>query len=533
MYNNVTLVCINSKYIHQSLGIYYLKAYSKRDDIKIYESNINVDTDKIVNDILRDNPDLIGFSCYIFNIEKTLEVCKKIKLKSNATIFFGGPEASFEYENLFDYCDQIIVGAGESAFVSLLNGNTDKVIYGTRIDNPLERSPYTDEYFCNAKGKIAYFEASRGCPYACTYCMSSNDKLQLFDINLVKQELLKFKDKGIKILKFVDRTFNAKAEYCNEILSFLIDNFTDSDLTFHFEVAPDIFKQSTLDIIKRARLGLFQFEAGIQTFNDEVLSNIRRKSNVIKAVENIKTLLSFQNCHVHSDLIIGLTGEDESSLRNSFNTLYRLWTNQMQVGILKVLKGSRLKIEQSDGYVFSQKPPYEIISTPTMDEKVIMRGKKIAYLVDKYYNTNRFHFTLRYLEKKYEPWETFTYLAKVVDYKAGVFELYEKLFEYAVKMGEDELLVNELLKFDYLVSNKSKNLPPIIKREFSKEFKKNAKTEQKDGEFCYYFSINPITLEKGEYVAYFNYNKQNYITELYEYRILDYTLLKENYERRG
>lgn len=527
MYNKVTLVCLNSKYIHQSLGVYYLKAYARRD-ITIYESNINVDVDKIANDILKTEPDLIGFSCYIFNIEKTLEVVKKIKEKSKAKIFFGGPEASFEYDYLFDYCDQIIVGAGESGFISLLNGNNNKVIFGKRIDNPLEFSPYTDEFFENAKGKIAYFEASRGCPFDCSYCMSSNDKLQLFDINLVKKELLKFKGKGIKILKFVDRTFNAKAEFSNEILQFLIDNFTDSDMTFHFEVAPDIFKESTLEIIKSARLGLFQFEAGIQTFNDEVLFNIHRKSNVKKAVENIKKLLSFENCHVHSDLIIGLTGEDENSLRNSFNTLYRLWTNQMQVGILKVLKGSRLKKEQI-GYVFSSLPPYEIVSTPTMSEEVIERGKKIAYLIDKYYNTNRFHFTLRYLEKKYEPWQTFNYLANVVYYKAGVFELYEKLYNYMLETGEDDTLTNELLKFDYLISNKSKNLPPIIKREYSKEFKKIAKTSQKDGEFCYYFSINPITFEKGEFVVYFDYNQQNYITELYNYRILDYKVLKEKY----
>ena len=448
MYSNITLVAINSKYIHQSLGIYYLKSYSRRDDINLVETNINVDTDKIIDKIIKTNPNLVGFSCYIFNIEKTLEVAKKLRETCDCKIFFGGPEATFENDYLFDYCDQIIEGPGEIAFYNLINGDNSKRIIGVPVANPLEYSPYTAEYFNNAKGKISYFEASRGCPFRCNYCMSSKDKLQLFDIELVKKELLKFKGSDVKILKFVDRTFNAKTDYTNEILQFLIDNFSDCNITFHFEVAPDILHPSTLEIIGNARPHLFQFEAGIQTFNDEVLKNTNRKSNIKKAVANIKTLLSFKNCHVHSDLIIGLVSEDMNSLRNSFNCLYNIWTNQMQVGILKVLKGSPLKENSCDGYVFSPKPPYEIISTPTMTKSEVDLGKKLAYLIDKFYNTNRFYITLRYLATKYEPYLMFVDLANRVDYSDGLFVLYEQLFGLVVAYGEDEQLINELLKFD-------------------------------------------------------------------------------------
>ena len=529
MYNNVTLVAINSKYIHQSLAIYYLKSYARRKDINLIETNINIDSEKIVNKILETKPNLVGFSCYIFNVEKTLEVAKLLRKRSDTKIFFGGPEASYENNDLLNYCDQIIVGAGEIAFYDLLNGNTDKIIYGTPVKNPLEYSPYTEEYFNNAKNKISYFEASRGCPFSCNYCMSSKDKLQLFDIKLVKKELLKFKNSNVKILKFVDRTFNAKESYTNEILQYLIDNFSDDNITFHFEIAPDILKESTLNIISKARVHLFQFEAGIQTFNDDVLKKTNRKSNIEKAVKNIKTLLSFKNSHIHSDLIIGLVSEDMTSLRNSFNCLYNIWTNQMQVGILKVLKGSPLKEDFGYNYNFSNKPPYEIISTPTMSEQEVDLGKKLAYLIDKYYNTNRFYITLRYLATKYEPYLMFCDLAKTVEYFDSEFVLYEKLFNLVKSYGEDEKLINELLKFDYFCSNKSKNLPPIIKREFSKEFKKITNNIKHNNEFCYYFSINPLTFEKGEFVICFDYSSKDVITELYNYRIENYSKLKQQY----
>ena len=531
IYDNITLVAINSKYIHQSLAIYYLKSYSRRDDINLIETNINVDTDKIIDKIVKTNPQLVGFSCYIFNIEKTLEVAKKLRDKCNCRIFFGGPEASYENDYLFEYCDQIIEGPGEIAFYDLINGDTSKRIVGIPVNNPLEFSPYTKEYFENSKGKISYFEASRGCPFRCNYCMSSKDKLQLFDIEIVKKELLKFKGSDVKILKFVDRTFNAKTEYTNQILQFLIDNFSDEDIIFHFEIAPDIVQDSTLKIISKARPHLFQFEAGIQTFNDDVLRNTNRKSNIEKAVKNIKTLLSFKNCHIHSDLIIGLVSEDMTSLRNSFNCLYNIWTNQMQVGILKVLKGSPLKEQSSDGYIFSSIPPYEIISTPTMTKDEVDLGKKLAYLIDKYYNTNRFYTTLRYLANKYEPYIMFVDLAKAVDYSDGVFVLYEQLYNLVISYGEDKELINELLKFDYFRSNNSKNLPPIIKREFNKEFKKITNKFKKNNEFAYYFSINPITIKKGEFVIYFDYLSKDYITELYNYRILDYASLKNQLQK--
>ena len=529
MINNVTLVAVNSKYIHQSLGIYYLKSYARRDDINLIETNINVDTDKIIEKILKTNPSLVGFSCYIFNIEKVLEIAKKLREVSSTRIFFGGPEASYENDYLLDYCDQIIEGPGEKPFVKILNGDKSPKIQGEMVENPLEYSPYTKEYFQNAEGKISYFEASRGCPFTCNYCMSSKDKLQLFDIDLVKKELLKFKGSKVKILKFVDRTFNAKESYTNEILQFLIDNFSDDDIIFHFEIAPDIVKESTLKIIGSARTHLFQFEAGIQTFNDSVLKCTHRKSNIAKAVENLKTLLSFKNCHIHSDLIIGLVSENMDSLRNSFNCLYNIWTNQMQVGILKVLKGSPLKENQGDGYVFEKTPPYEVISTPTMTKEEIDLGKKLAYLIDKYYNTNRFYKTLRYLSVNHEPYLMFKSLAERVDYSDGVFVLYEQLLSVTKEYNENLDLINELLKFDYLSSNNSKNLPPCIKREFSKEFKKITNKYKIGNEFSYLFRYNPVTLEKGNYVIYFDYLTKDPITLLYKSRILEYDKLKEEF----
>jgi radical SAM superfamily enzyme YgiQ (UPF0313 family) len=383
----VLLVCLNSKYVHTSLGIWYIKEYCKGlgADYFCLDSNINKPVEDICSEILSYNADIVGFSTYIFNVEKVKEVLLYIK-QSNAKIVLGGPEAE-NNSDLWPLADTVMAGEGETAWASYLSGNNAKFIFGEPTKNIV--FPYNDEYFENVKGKIAYFEASRGCPFCCSYCMSGEIPLRYFDIELVKQALLKFKGKDIRVLKFVDRTFNANQNYAAELLKFLIANFESENITFHFEVAPEIFSENLLEIISTAPVGLFQFEAGIQTFNEKSLAAVNRGSSV-KAEANLKRLVSFKNCHIHTVLISGLPYEDLTSFIASFNRLFEVKAHQLQLGFLKILKGSALEKKLPKGYKICESAPYEVYETPWLTKNDFEVLKSVNEGLERVYNSGKF-----------------------------------------------------------------------------------------------------------------------------------------------
>ena len=349
----VIIACLNSKYIHASLapwcllsGVRALCACSI--DAKVMEATINSDINAFAEQIINECPDIVSFSSYIWNIEKTFELCRILKEKTGCTIILGGPEVSYRVKNVLEtypYIDFVLSGEGETSFPKFLdtycnNGDYNKVsglsyrANDNIISIPEEEctetppSPYNEEFFNNLKGRISYIETSRGCPYRCAFCLSGRcSPLRFFDIEQVKNDILKLAVSGTKTIKFVDRTFNAKADRANEILEFILSNYATKipeGTCFHFEIAGDILKESTMEILAKSPKGVFQLEIGMQSFNEETLKAINRKTDTKKLVENIKKLISFGNMHIHIDLIAGLTGEDIKSFERSFDIGYSL-----------------------------------------------------------------------------------------------------------------------------------------------------------------------------------------------------------------
>ncbi|MBR5473344.1 MAG: B12-binding domain-containing radical SAM protein, partial [Clostridia bacterium] len=384
--------CLNSKYIHASLSPWCLLAganeFCKSEFCAtVCESTINADLDEFAANI--PDADVYAFSCYIWNIEQTLYVCKVLKERTTAQIILGGPEVAYRAQDVlqkYDFVDFVLSGEGEFNTPKLIDAlnfksdfaNVDGLTYreGKEILSTPENqydvtppNPYTQEFLDNLKGRICYIETSRGCPYRCAFCLSGRcGGLRYFDMDTVKQNILLLANSGTKTVKFVDRTFNANYRRANEILLFIKENYgtkIPSGVCFHFEIAGDILHEETLAILKEMPHSAVQLEIGMQSFNEQTLKTINRKTDTQKLIKNIKTLLSFQNMHIHIDLIAGLTGEDLQSFKNSFNIGYNLKAHMLQMGFLKLLYGSDMR-EHTDKYPcdFSDTPPYEVTSTP-------------------------------------------------------------------------------------------------------------------------------------------------------------------------
>jgi radical SAM superfamily enzyme YgiQ (UPF0313 family) len=439
IYIKVVIGCLNAKYVHASLAPWCLKAgineYCKGNiNAKVMEATINSNIHEYIKDIIAEKPDIVCFSCYIWNIELTLDICKTLKNALNCKIVLGGPEVSYRAENVlesYDFIDIVLSGEGEESLPKLLDiiyfkndlSTADGVTYRSdkKILHTDEKeysgtpvSPYTSEFFENINGRIAYIETSRGCPYRCAFCLSGRCScLRFFDIEQVKRNIIRLANSNTKTIKFIDRTFNANAKRANEIFSFIISNYKKQipeGVCFHFEIAGDILTEETLDILSASPNGLIQLEIGMQSFNEETLNIINRKTNTAKLTENIKRLVSFDNMHIHIDLIAGLTGEDIKSFEKSFNLAFSLKPHMLQLGTLKLLHGTEMR-ENKDKYpcTFSAVPPYEVISTPWLTEDEIKQIKRCEDALERMYNSGRFLYTLDYLinECRFTPFKLF------------------------------------------------------------------------------------------------------------------------------
>ena len=424
----VIISCLNSKYVHASLSPWCLLAgvreFSKNSyDISVMESTINGDITDFAHKIIGEKPDVVSFSCYIWNITKNLEICRIIKENHNCKIVLGGPEVAYRQKDVlmkYDFIDFVLSGEGEWTFpdfldkingeLSLVSGlsyrkNGEIVTIPEKEYTDTPPSPFTDEFFDNLKGRISYIETSRGCPYRCAFCLSGRcSTLRFFDLDRVKSDIIKLANSGTQTVKFVDRTFNADYKRANEILTFIKENYgkdIPQNVCFHFEIAGDILKESTLEILASMPKGAVQLEIGMQSFNEETLKAINRKTDTKKLTQNIQKLISFNNMHIHIDLIAGLTGEDLESFKNSFNTGYSLKAHMLQMGFLKLLYGADMR-ENSEKYpcTFTDVPPYEVTSTPWLSNDEIVMLKKCEDAVDRLYNSGRFLFTLEYLIEK-------------------------------------------------------------------------------------------------------------------------------------
>lgn len=415
----ILLTSMNTKYIHSNIAIRYLKdsVYPKYNcDCKDF--TINQSSDEIIYEILRRNYNIIGFSTYIWNVEKTLEISEKLKLiDPNLIILLGGPEVSFNSKEIVKnhpYIDFIMSGEGEESFPKLLDylhGNCENIPSGVvtmdrdqvigdglyqRVDLKNSQIEYTKEYIKDKK--IVYYETSRGCPYNCEFCLSSaTGKVRFYPLDKCFKDIRFFLDEEVPLVKFIDRTFNFNKERSLKLLNFIIEN-DNKITTFHLEIHPQLIDEDYLHLFKRARKDLFQFEIGVQSTNTKTCQAIRRVGDFEGIKKVCREIMSYENIHLHLDLIAGLPYEDLESLRKSFNDIISIKPDKLQLGFLKVLKGSPIydKTEEFE-IVYDPKSPFEVISTKWISYMELQEVKKIEVILDKYYNEGYFSKTLDYL----------------------------------------------------------------------------------------------------------------------------------------
>ncbi|NLK97147.1 B12-binding domain-containing radical SAM protein [Defluviitalea saccharophila] len=489
---NIVLSALNAKYIHTSLALRSLKAFCReyKDNITIAEYTINHEENYILNEIYKLNPDILGFACYIWNIEQTLDLVSNIKkILPNTLIVLGGPEVSYDGEKLLkDYkeIDVIIYGEGEETFYEILHsyidGNKslekiDGIIYAAngqiirnkeRVPLNLDDIPFVYEEFQDMENQILYYESTRGCPYQCQYCLSSIDKkVRFLSLERVYSDLQRFLDGKVKQVKFVDRTFNCNKKHAWAIWSYLMEH-DNGTTNFHFEISADLLDDETIAFLSKARPGLFQFEIGVQTTNKEVLKIINRKMDFEQLKIIVSKIKQAQNIHQHLDLIAGLPGEDYASFKNSFNDVYSLFPEQLQLGFLKVLKGSGMRINAEQyGLIYKKKAPYEILFTRELNYGEMLKLKMIEEMVEKYYNSGRFYYSIRYITHFFDtPFDFYEALAVYWERKGyhhvqhNKIQLYTILLEFFKEKAEEGAEVfKELLKFDIYLHEKAKKLP--------------------------------------------------------------------------
>jgi radical SAM superfamily enzyme YgiQ (UPF0313 family) len=464
--------------------------------IELKEYTINQNIDFIASDIYKENPDVIGFSTYIWNLTETLEICEILKIvKPEIKIILGGPEVSFGGEKILKdnpFIDFIVYGEGEETFKELMealisnNGKynninglihiaDDKVV--TNSPRPLIKdlntipSPYKNmgnEF----RNKIVYFESSRGCPFGCEFCLSSTIKgVRYFSIERVKEELDILIDSKVKQVKFVDRTFNANKKYAMEIMNFIIDK-NPKDINFHFEVTAHLLDREMLDFLSNVKEGLFQFEVGVQSTNLDTIEAVGRVTDFEKLRKITSEIKSYKNIHQHLDLIAGLPYEGYNSFRKSFNDVYEIKPEKIQLGFLKLLKGSGLrKDEEKYGFKYLDTPPYEVLENDFIKYREIIRLKFIEDLVERYYNEGYFEHSLEYIinnhyTSPFDFYEDFSFFWEEKEYHKvsnSRIRLYEILIEfYKTKNYPDISNFNELLRFDFIKNNKGSRIPQGI-----------------------------------------------------------------------
>lgn len=484
----------------------YLKAFTKDLDFQgdIKEFSINDRVENILEGIIEEKPDVVAFSCYIWNMEFVNRLAELIKLVDpNIEILYGGPEVSYEGKEFLENHEgeYVIVGEGEKTFrefvlyklgegkiedIKGLNYKRDGKVFENPKRPEMDMNelvfPYTYEEDIN--NKIVYYEASRGCPFKCKYCLSSvMHGVRFLDVERVKKELKYFMERGLKLVKFVDRTFNCNREYTVELLKYLSEQ--DTETRFHFEVAADLLTEEQIEILNNAPKGRFQLEVGVQTTNNEVLHNINRYITYENIKEKVLKVAAGKNVMQHLDLIAGLPGEDLESLKKSFNDVHAIRPDEIQLGFLKLLKGSSMREEAEKwGIVYSPYAPYEIIRSKDISYEELLLLKKVEAMVDKYYNSCKFNNVIKFFLNIYEkPFDFYYDLAMFFEEKGnfkrsiGNVEYYKILLDFYLEKigGEDEGLFKEVLKFDYLCFNKKRWLPDFLVRTITKEDEQNIK----------------------------------------------------------
>ena len=456
----ILLAACNAKYIHSNLAVYDLKAYSSDYDehVILREYTINQPKDEILKDIYSSGADVVCFSCYIWNISFVRELIRDlVKILPKTAFWAGGPEVSYDAEKFLTEMPEmtgVMVGEGEKTFHDLLEfyidgkdsleeisgiayRTGDKIIHnGWRELMDLSAIPFVYEHLEKFENRIIYYESSRGCPFSCSYCLSSIDKkLRFRDLELVKKELQFFLDHRVPQVKFVDRTFNCKHEHAMTIWKYILEH--DNGVTnFHFEISADLLREEEMELMSQMRPGLIQLEIGVQSTNPETIRAIHRRMDLKKLEHCVNRVHSFRNIHQHLDLIAGLPYEDYDIFHQSFNDVYQMKPDQLQLGFLKVLKGSLMQKEaEVYGIVYKEKEPYEVLSTNWLTYGEVLKLKMVESMVEVYYNSGQFWHTLEYL----------------VPFEKDAFTFYEKLGSFYEKKGYSEISHSRMRRYEILL----------------------------------------------------------------------------------
>ena len=543
-------VAINSKFIHSNLAVWYLKQNcSPNNDCSehsnsrhknyaeggscsqhkaymqgvtaVREFTINDNKDNILKEIYQEKPDILAFSCYIWNIEMVLTLIVEIKkLLPRCKVILGGPEVSYDAGLLLERnsgIDFVLCGEGELAVAELIDLLSCNLGHLSQIGNAIEESkmhanqiqtdifkginglayrkgneifinegfnliqnldslvaPYSSEMLSTLDNRIVYFESSRGCPFSCSYCISSTFcGVRYFSLERVFSDLATILNSKPKLIKFVDRTFNCNRSRALSIIKHIID--LDCETTFHFEVAADLFDKALLELLITAPKGRIQLEIGIQTVNEATLNEIDRITKLPVLFDNVKQLLAAGNIHVHVDLIAGLPYEDYTSFIDSFNKVYKLGAHQLQLGFLKLLKGSKIrKEEEKHGYIYKDYSPYEILQNNYITFDEILELKMVEETLERYFNSGRFSNILEYIMSKYfvTPYNFYYelskylakhgYLQRPVSYRENIKALYHFVNALAENEG-DKIYIIELMAIDFLSTDSSGTIPEFIK----------------------------------------------------------------------
>lgn len=457
----ILLVACNAKYIHSNLAVYDLQAYASdyADHIVLKEYTINQQKDDIMRDIYLEHPDVVCVSCYIWNLSFIKELMADlIKILPGADFWAGGPEVSYDAEKFLTENSEfkgVMVGEGEETFKELagyyveknpqdlkdMTGicyrDGDQIIHnGWRQIMDLSSIPFIYKDLSEFKNRIIYYESSRGCPFSCSYCLSSIDKkLRFRDTETVKKELQFFIDNKVPQVKFVDRTFNCKHDHAMAIWKY-INEHDNGVINFHFEISADLLREEELQEMSTMRPGLIQLEIGVQSTNPDTIKAIHRTMDFEKLKGIVDRIHSFGNIHQHLDLIAGLPYEDYDSFRNSFNDVYALKPQQLQLGFLKVLKGSHMmEMCREYGIVYKTQEPYEVLSTKWLDYDHVLKLKTVENMVEVYYNSGQFQNTLEYLEKFFP----------------DAFSIYERLGSFYMEKGYGDISHTRMRRYEILL----------------------------------------------------------------------------------
>lgn len=571
----VLLTAVNAKYIHSNLAIYSMKAYAEQKgcpgaEIQLAEYTINQQQDGILRGIYEKKPDLLCFSCYIWNISFVRELIRDVKkILPKTRIWVGGPEVSYDAEDFLKEMPQVtgvICGEGEETFAEVVRTyaqwekqeqepgkladvpgivyrDGEKLVFtGNRDILNMDELVFPYENLSLFEHKIIYYESSRGCPFSCSYCLSSIDKkLRFRSVSLVKKELQFFLDHQVPQVKFVDRTFNCKKEHAMEIWKYIKEH--DNGITnFHFEIAADLLTEEEIGLIAAMRPGLIQLEIGVQSTNERTLQEIRRKTSFQEICKKVRAVAEGENVHQHLDLIAGLPYEDYKSFQKSFCDVYALRPQQLQLGFLKVLKGAYME-EMADAYgcVYKSGEPYEVLKTEWLTYGEISRLKGIEEMTEVYYNSGQFFYTLEALVKEFP--DAFTMYEELADFykRKGYFAVsharisrYEILREFLQEKGiqylefYDQLMVLDLYARENLKTRPSwaMDLKPYKRQiqafyakeeeqpEILKDYQGYQARQMEKMTHLEVFTYNVLEgkPEKGCYPVVFDYKKRNPLT---------------------